>query len=109
MKNLKTIFSLSVLVLISACAKETRQDNRPEWIDKPDGYFVGRCATHEKDPVAQEQCAYRRGLADIAMSKGDSADVSSKVDKKNIEVSGSIIDKWHDKSSDIMYVLIKED
>ncbi len=131
MKNLKTIFSLSVLVLISSCAKEVKQNNRPDWIDKPDGYFVGRCATHVKGPIAQEQCAYRKGLAYIAMSKGVSVDVSSKMmmrqsstektgssygqvqavvkmDEKNIRVSGSIIDKWHDKASDVMYVLIKE-
>ena len=131
MKNLKTIFGLSVLVLISACAKEIKKDNRPDWIDKPDGYFVGKCATHVKGLIAQEQCAYRKGLAYIAMSKGVSVDVSSqmtmkqtstektgnsygqvqavvRMDEKNIKVSGSIIDKWHDKVSDIMYVLIKE-
>jgi len=131
MKNLKTIFGLSVLVLISACAKEVKKDNRPDWIDKPDGYFVGKCTTHVKGLIAQEQCAYRKGLAYIAMSKGVSVDVSSKMtmkqtstektgssygqvqaivkmDEKNIKVSGSIIDKWRDKVSDIMYVLIKE-
>ena len=131
MKILKTIFGLSILVLISACAKEVKQNDRPDWIDKPQGYFVGRCATHVNGPIAQEQCAYRKGLAYIAMSKGVSVDVTSKMtmkqsatektgssygqvqavvkmDEKNIKVSGSIIDKWHDKTSDIMYVLIKE-
>ncbi len=131
MKNLKAILGLSLLVLISACTKEVKQNNRPDWIDKPDGYFVGKCASHVKDLTAQEQCAYREGLAYISMSKGFSVDASSQKtikqsatektgssygqvqavvnkDEKTIKVSGSIIDKWHDKVSDIMYVLIKE-
>ncbi len=131
MKKLKTIFYLCLLLLISACAKEVKKNDRPEWIDKPQGYFVGKCATDVKGLIAQEQCAYRKGLAYIAMSKGVSVDVSSKMtmkqtstektgssygqvqavvkmDEKNIKVSGSIIDKWHDKTADIMYVLIKE-
>jgi hypothetical protein len=130
MRNIIILFGLCVL-LLSACAEEVKQNNRPDWIDKPQGYFVGRCATHVKGPIAQEQCAYRKGLAYMAMSKGVSVDVTSKMtmkqtasektgssygqiqavvkmDEKNIKVSGSIIDKWHDKTSDIMYVLIKE-
>ena len=131
MKKLKTIFYLCLLLLISACAKEVKKNDRPEWIDKPQGYFVGKCATHVKGLIAQEQCAYRKGLAYIDMSKGGSVGGSSrmamtqtstektgssygqvqavvKTDEKNIKVSGSIIDKWHDKTADIMYVLIKE-
>lgn len=131
MRNIIVLFGLCIFLGLSACAKEVKKDNRPDWIDKPDGYFVGKCATHVKGLIAQEQCAYRKGLAYIAMSKGVSVDVSSqmtmkqtstektgssygqvqavvKMDEKNIKVSGSIIDKWHDKASDIMYVLIKE-
>ncbi len=131
MKKIITLVCIVLISMISACTKEVKQNNRPDWIDKPDGYFVGKCATHVKGTIAQEQCAYRKGLAYIAMSKGVSVDVSSqmtikqsatektgssygqvqavvKMDEKNIKVSGSIIDKWHDKVSDIMYVLIKE-
>lgn len=131
MRNIIVISGLCVLLIFSGCAQEVKQNNRPDWIDKPDGYFVGKCATHVKGLIAQEQCAYRKGLAYIAMSKGVSVDVSSqmtmkqtstektgnsygqvqavvRMDEKNIKVSGSIIDKWHDKVSDIMYVLIKE-
>jgi len=127
----KIITLIFLLCALTACAKDVKQKDRPDWIDKPQGYFVGRCATHVKGPIAQEQCAYQKGLAYIAMSKGVSIDVSSqmtmkqtstektgnsygqvqavvKMDEKNIKVSASIIDKWHDKNSDIMYVLIKE-
>jgi hypothetical protein len=130
MQKIIAVTGLGIVMILSACAKEVKSD-RPEWIDKPDGYFVGKCATHVRGLIAQEQCAYRKGLAYIAMSKGVSVDVSSKMtmkqsstektgssygqvqavvkmDEKNIRVSGSIIDKWHDKVSDIMYVLIKE-
>jgi hypothetical protein len=131
MKHLITILSLSVLVLISACAKDVKKNDRPDWIDNPDPNFVGKCATHVKGRIAQEQCAYKKGLAYIAMSKGASVDVSSSMtikqsstektgssygqaqstvsmEENNIKISALIIDKWHDKMADIMYVLIKE-
>ncbi len=142
MKKITILFCLCVLIIFSGCAKETKKNdrpdwidnpknNRPDWIDNPEPNFVGRCATHIKGFNAQEECAYKKGLAYIAMSKGVSVDISSemtmkqtatektgssygeaktsvKIDENNIKVSGTIIDKWHDKSGDIMYVLIKE-
>lgn len=130
-KNIKTILGLLVFIVIAGCAKEAIKNDRPDWIDKPEPNFVGKCATHVKGTIAQEQCAYKKGLAYIAMSKGVSVDVSAdmtmkqtstektgrsygevqavvKMDEKNIRVSGIIIDKWHDKTADIMYVLIQE-
>jgi len=130
-KNLITILSLAILLLVSACAKEVKSNDRPNWIDSPGENFVGKCATHVKGTIAQEQCAYKKGLAYIAMSKGVSVDILSKMtmkqsatektgssygqvqavvqmDEKNIKVSGSVIDKWHDKMADILYVLIQE-
>jgi hypothetical protein len=120
-----------VLIVVAGCAKETIKNDRPDWINKPEPNFVGKCATHVKGNIAQEQCAYKKGLAYIAMSKGVSVDVSAdmtmkqtstektgrsygevqavvKMDEKNIRVSGIIIGKWHDKTADIMYVLIQE-
>jgi len=125
------LFGLCSLFLLSGCAEEVKKYDRPEWIDNPEPNFVGKCATHVKGAIAQEECAYKKGLAYIAMSKGVSVDVSSnmtikqtatektgasygqvqatvKMDEKNIRVSGSIIDKWHDEAADIMYVLIRE-
>ncbi len=131
MKKITILFGLCILIILSRCAKEVKKNNRPDWIDNPEPNFVGRCATHVKGFNAQEECAYKKGLAYIAMSKGVSVDVSSKMtmkqtatektgssygevqtadkmDEKNIKLSASIIDKWHDKTSDIVYVLIKE-
>ena len=129
---IKNIFMFSVCaLLLIACGKDVKKNERPDWIDNPGSNFVGKCATHVKGAIAQEQCAYKKGLAYIAMSKGVSIDVSSqmtmkqtatektgssfgqvqavvKMDEKDIRVSGSIIDKWHDKTADIMYVLIEE-
>ena len=125
------LFGLCALFILTGCAKVVKKNDRPDWIDKPENNFVGKCATHVKGIVAQEQCAYKKGLAYIAMSKGVSVDVSAdmtmkqtstektgksygevqavvKMDEKDIRVSGVIIDKWHDKTADIMYVLIKE-
>jgi len=131
MQNIFYLAGLCVLFMVSGCAEEVKKNDRPDWIDNPEPNFVGKCATHVKGVIAQEQCAYKKGLAYIAMSKGVSVDVSSnmtmkqaatektgssygqvqavvKMDEKNIKVSGSIIDKWHDKLADIMYVLIRE-
>jgi hypothetical protein len=125
------LVGLCVLFMIPGCAGEVKKNERPDWIDNPEPNFVGKCATHVKGLIAQEQCAYKKGLTYIAMSKGVSVDVTSdmtmkqtatentgssygqvqatvKMDEKNIRVSGSIIEKWHDKSADIMYVLIRE-
>jgi len=122
---------LCILLVISACADEVKKDDRPHWIDNPDPYFVGKCATHVKGLIAQEQCAYRKGLAYIAMSRGVSVDVLSdmimkqtstektgssygqvqstvRMDERDIRVGGSVIDKWHDRRADIFYVLIRE-
>ena len=123
---------LYVLLMLYGCAaEEVKKNERPDWIDNPEPNFVGKCATHVKGLIAQEQCAYKKGLAYIAMSKGVSVDVTSdmtmkqtatektgssygqvqatvKMDEKDIRVSGSILEKWHDKNTDIMYVLIRE-
>ncbi len=131
MQKIIYLFGLCALLIFSGCAKEVKKNDRPDWVDKPENNFVGKCATHVRGAIAQEQCAYKKGLAYIAMSKGVSVDVSAdmtikqsstektgksygevqavvKMDEKNIRVSGIIIDKWHDKTADIMYVLIKE-
>lgn len=131
MRNVTILVSVICLLLVAGCGKDVKKAERPGWIDNPEPNVVGKCATHVKGVIAQEQCAYKKGLAYIAMSKGVSVDVSSdmtlkqtstektgtsygkvqsvvKLDEKNIKVSASIIDKWHDKTSDIMYVLIQE-
>lgn len=129
-KILIQIFTLTLL--LSSCAKPVLNNSKPDWVDNPGKNIVGKCATHVRGPTAQEQCAYKKGLSYIAMSKGVSVDVSSdmtikqtstqktgksygkmqaiiKMDEKDIKVKASIIDKWHDKVSDVMYVLIKEE
>jgi len=105
MKNLIITINLCVLLLLVGCAEEFKKDeplkkkyDRPDWIDKPEPNFVGKCTTHVKGVIAQEQCAYKKALADITMLKQGS----------DIKVSGTIVDRWHDKTADVMYVLIKE-
>lgn len=135
-KQINSIGLLFLLLLTGCAAEEVKQNNRPDWIDKPEPNFVGICATPVKGTDTQEQCAYKKGLAHIAMSKGVPLDMSStmtidamtiekvatektgsgygqlqatlKMDEKNIKLSGSVIDKWHDETTNIMYVLIRE-
>ena len=131
MNKRSVIPALFASALLAACQSDVKPDPRPGWIDNPGDNFVGKCATHVRGLIAQEQCAYRKGLTYMAMSQGVSVDVSSsmtmkqtatdksgssygmveasvKMDEKDIRVSGTIIDKWHDKVADIMYVLIEE-
>jgi len=131
MKRLSAVLALFASVLVTGCQSDVKPDPRPGWIDNPGDNFVGKCATHVRGPIAQEQCAYRKGLTYMAMSKGVSVDVSSNMtmkqtateksgssygkveasvtmEEKDIRVAGTIIDKWHDKVADIMYVLIEE-
>jgi len=126
---------LIVMLLTSACAgpgtQTTQKPGRPSWIDNSGTDVVGKCGTHIRGLIAQEQCAYKNGLTYIAMSKGVSVDVagsmtmrqrasqstgqsygelesSVKIDEKNIRIEAEVIDKWHDRISDIMYVLIRQ-
>lgn len=131
MMRTRILVVLSVVVTIASCAAPEKKNHCPDWIDNPGDYIVGKCATHVKGKIAQERCAFENGLTYLAMSKGVSVDVSSQmtvkqtatektgkqygqvesvvtVDEKNIKVSGTVVDKWHDRVSDIMYVLIEE-
>ena len=131
MKAPVLIIMMIVIAFVSACSNEVKKNERPGWIDNPEPNFVGKCATHVRGLIAQEECAYKKGLAYIAMSKGVSVDVTSdmtikqtatektgssfgqvqatvRMDENNIRVSGSIIEKWHDRTADILYVLIRE-
>ena len=127
-----SIFLLTLF--LSACASShppAKTSSRPGWIDNPGDYIVGKCGTHIRGLIAQEQCAYKNGLTYIAMSKGVSVDVAGsmtmrqrssqssgksygelestvKIDEKNIHIEAEVIDKWHDRVSDMMYVLIRE-
>ncbi len=131
MKHIIILSVISLLFMFAGCVKQTAISDRPDWIESPGSYFIGKCGTHVRGLLAQEMCAYKKGLAYIAMSKGVNVDVSSnmtikqsaseatgqsfgqlqavvKMDEKNIQVKAEIIDKWHDKTADIIYVLIKE-
>jgi len=135
MKKLSAVLAVFTSVLLAGCQSDVKPEPRPGWIDNPGNNFVGKCAAHVRGLIAQEQCAYEKGLTYMAMSKGVSVDVSSsmtmkqtatqtagsshgsnfgqveasvKMDENDIRVGGTIIDKWHDRVADIMYVLIEE-
>mgnify|MGYP006921596522 CR=1 FL=1 len=131
MQKINLLYGSLLLIMLSACTETVKQDGRPDWIDKPEPYFVGKCTSDVLDLAAQEQCAYNEGLAYMATSKDvslqrasdpmikqavseNSADSDGQesslvnTEEKDTRGSGSIIDKWHDKTAHIMYVLIKE-
>jgi hypothetical protein len=125
------IIAVTLVFIVSACASAPKMATGPDWIKNPGSNYVGKCGTHIRGLIAQEQCAYKNGLTYIAMSKGVSVDVAARIsmqqssrnatgksygevnstlemDEKNIQINAEIIEKWHDRTRDIMYVLIKE-
>jgi len=124
---------ITLVLLLSACASSTKmpENTRPDWVSHPGSNYVGKCGTHIRGLIAQEECAYKNGLSYIAMSKGVSIDIEASfsmkqrststsgksygevestmaMDQKDIHISAEIIDKWHDRVSDVLYVLIQE-
>ena len=89
-KNI-VLFSLCASLILSGCAKEVKKPDRPEWIDRPEPNFVGICATHVKGAAAQEQCAYKKGLAYIAISKGMPVDISADMTIKQRQKARGLI------------------
>ena len=74
---LTVLFNLVLLFSLISCSSGVKSTERPNWIDNPGSNIVGKCGTHVKGRTAQEQCAYKKGLTYIAMSKGVSVDISS--------------------------------
>ena len=131
-KTLTVLFTLVFALALAACAGSPKKPQRPEWIDNPGDGIVGKCGTHVRGPIAQEQCAYRKALAYLAMSKGLKVDVSAVTHMRQtatentghssgsmdasvmmqgdaIPVKAHIVDKWRDRVNDVYYVLIRED
>ena len=128
----RSVIVLSALLFLAGCAGHSKVNSRPDWVDNPGDRVVGKCGTHVRGLIAQEECAYKKGLTYIALSKGVKVDVNAKMtmqqtssgrstsnrgtvdakldlEGKNIHVKAHIVDKWHDKVRDILYVLIEED
>ncbi|MBC8210254.1 MAG: hypothetical protein H8E21_04245 [Gammaproteobacteria bacterium] len=124
---------ISLVLFLSACASAPKmpENPRPDWVSNPGSNFVGKCGTHIRGLIAQEECAYKNGLSYIAMSKGVSIDIEASfsmkqsststsgrshgevestmaMDQKDIHISAEIIDKWHDRVRDVLFVLIQE-
>ena len=124
----KTSFIASSLIVLVSCGGAVNP--KPAWVDNPGKNHIGKCGTHINGRIYQEQCAYKKGLAYIAMSKGVTADVSADMNisqssqgmgsshggleanismqGKEIQIKGEVIEKWHDHLTDVFYVLIKE-
>jgi hypothetical protein len=123
----KSIISISSLIVVVSCGSS---NPRPDWVTNPGNNHVGKCGTHIKGLIYQEQCAYKKGLTYIAMTKGVTAEVSANMDisqnshggsssrgalkanitmqGKEIQIKGKVVQKWHDRVRDVFYVLIQE-
>jgi len=124
--------SCLLCLLVTACTSTPVSPKRPEWIDNPGDRVVGRCGTHIRGAIAQQACAYRNGLSYLAMSKGVKVDVDAtttmqqtsggndarsygsmnakmELEGRGIHIKAHIVEKWHDKLRDILYLLIEED
>ena len=126
----KSILIIGLVLTLISCAG-VKTNPRPAWVNDPGDKHVGKCGTHIRGLIYQEQCAYKKGLAYIAMTKGVTAEVIAdmnisqstygagssngslnaniRMQGKEIRIKGKIIEKWHDRVNDVFYVLIKEE
>jgi len=87
-KTLKTVFAVFALVLITACAST---NNRPGWIDSPPSGGLSAIGSASYDIFGESwarERAVKKALAELAIQKGSSVEVSGEVSNRQT-VSGN--------------------
>ena len=116
----------SALLILSACAVSPRSE-RPSWIDTPTHHqAVGSCGTHALGRYKQQECAMSRARLELAARKGveisavsvmtesatnlsSQSTLNGKVEQQvNNTIKTRLVDSYHDKAQDIIWVLLEE-
>lgn len=127
MKNIKIIgtFLLS-LSFLSGCASQTTSQV-PNWLDNPSrNQAVGSCGSHALGKYKQKECAMTRARLELAARQGveiksmslmteNATNMASSstlnqqtIQEVNSKVKARLIDSYHDKSQDVIWVLVEE-
>lgn len=127
MKLLTKFGFLAVLfTIISGCA-QAPTNSQPDWIDNPSrNQAVGSCGAHALGKYKQKECAMTRARLELAARQGveikslsimseqaSNIRSSSTLNQQTVqEVSSKIkarlVDSYHDKAQDILWVLMEE-
>jgi hypothetical protein len=127
MKNIAIFgtFLLSLSVLSGCAAKNTAQV--PNWLENPGRtQAVGSCGSHALGKYKQKECAMTRARLELAARQGVEIKSMSLMTEKatnmssssslnqqtiqeiNSKVKARLIESYHDKLQDVIWVLVEE-
>lgn len=127
MKNfMKTWAFLIYVGIFSGCASTTN-NLVPQWINEPSrNQAVGSCGAHALGKYKQKECAMTRARLELAARKGveiqsmslmtenanninSSTTLSQQtVQEVNSKIKVRLVESYHDKAQDILWVLVEE-
>lgn len=115
----------SVLMLAGCLVKDGHSE--PDWIENPDRHqAVGSCGSHALGKYKQKECAMTRARLELAARKGieiksmslmterannmtSSSTLNQQVTQEvNAKIKARLVDSYHDKNQDILWVLVEE-
>jgi hypothetical protein len=101
--------------------------SQPNWIENPDRHqAVGSCGSHALGKYKQKECAMTRARLELAARKGieiksmslmterannmaSSSTLNQQVTQEvNTKIKARLLDSYHDKNQDILWVLVEE-
>lgn len=125
----KRLFVTGILasaLLLFACATQP-SSVRPPWIESPSKHqAVGSCGTHALGMYKQKECAMSRARFELAARKGVTISAQTVMTENATNVSSHstldgvttqtvnnviqtrLVDSYHDKQQDIIWVLVEE-
>jgi len=123
---IKSSFLAVLFAVILGCA-HSPTNNRPNWIDNPKRHqAVGSCGAHALGKYKQKECAMTRARLELAARQGieiKSMSIMSEqannmrssstlnqqtVQEVNSKIKARLVDSYHDKGQDILWVLMEE-
>lgn len=125
----KCLFVTSILAslfMLCACATQSSL-SRPQWITSAASHqAVGSCATHALGKYKQKECAITRARLELAARKGITISAQTVMTESATNLSSQstldgittqtvngviktrLVDSYHDKQQDIIWVLVEE-
>ena len=120
------VFIALWVLLLSACTNKP-VNSLPAWVDEPDrNQAVGSCSTHALGKYKQKECAMTRARLELAARQGvdiqsmsvmtenaNNISSSSKLSQQTVQevnskIKARLVDSYHDKAQDVLWVLMEE-
>ena len=113
------------LILLSGCASQNTSQV-PDWLESPNrNQAVGSCGSHALGKYKQKECAMTRARLELAARQGveiksmslmteNATNLTSTstlnqqtIQEVNSKVKARLIDSYHDKNQDVIWVLVE--